>query len=1287
MYCLPILPGGLLMSDVSSSSERDPVEVLAQEFLARRRRGEVPALTEYTQRYPELAAEIREVFPALVLLDQAGPVASDLARSMESRLGPRGGVPEQLGDFRILREVGRGGMGVVYEAEQVSLGRRVALKVLPAQVQANARFLARFEREAKAAARLHHTNIVPVYGVGVHQGTHYYAMQFIQGQALDQVLAELKGLRAGKSTLSPTPARPGESPQVSAQEVARSLLTGQAFHAAEPGAATVDHVLTPRPGSPPIPGPVAVATSAGSTTLPGREESSASTAQLAYWRSVARVGVQAAEALAYAHGEGILHRDIKPSNLLLDARGHVWVADFGLAKAADSADVTTTGDIVGTVRYMAPERFQGHADARSDVYALGLTLYELAALVPAFPESDRHRLIKQVTTEEPAPLGRIAPTIPRDLRTIIHKAIEKDPALRYTSAGALAEDLQRFLEDRPIRARPPGSLELLGRWCRRNPMVVALLVAVILVTAVGFVGVLVQWQAAVESSILAGANEEVANRRRNEIQLVNAELLKSQQLANKRRDEIQQANDELLKAQEKLRRALYIADLRLIPAAWEKESLGAVLHLLERQVPQQGGKDLRQFEWHYWNRQCHPESEVQLELERVAGRANLVGRFDAAVFSPDGKGVAAFAMWNRLLGYKLWDSTTGKLRVLCQGPLLAAQENRFGGAHLVFSPDGKMLASCFTIINKPNDRNELWVWDTVTGKELWHCQDRPSPGTYLAFSPDGSRLAACGFDGTAKKTVVKVWDTAAGKPLRELPGYDSHLDFGWGIVAFSPDGKRVVVPAREKKGQASDAVGRLLVWDVESGKELPSIAGPTDYALPVSLSFSSGGERLAVVWKASAPKSSGLDTTSAVWFHDPATLKPLTLFSTPSDGSHVTGVRLSQDGKCLMTFSSRGAIKVWDSATKNLIRKLPNPPDTIRAIAFDPRGGVLTADAQGIVKVWSIARPQVLQFDRPGDHLQHGPLLSADGKRLAVAFSDKGHPTMGQLPASEIQVTDTITGAVLLTLKSDPPAMVTFVMSANGKRLLVAQKDPEDRKKGKAIVWEVDTGQRLAAFDVALAAPSLGGLVLSYDGNRAAAYVPGVLMDVGVLTVWDVPTGRELFHEVLPSVLGHIDFSPDGSRIAYVQARGINLKPEFHLRDLDRGKELWTRPWWGVFAFSPDGRRLAINLNNPPEPRELLVVDAATGDKQLRLEVDDNTPGSVLFSPDGQRIVTIARDVKFWDAETGEEVLTLARGTGGRFQFSADGHRLIAVWHGYNAAQQRESAIQVWDATPLPERK
>ena len=269
-------------------------------------------------------------------------------------------------------------MGVVYEAEEERLSRRVALKVLPTSLLTQSKQIQRFEREARAAARLHHTNIVPVFGVGEERGYYYYFMQFIEGKSLATILREQSQASENRSALS----------------------------------------RRHRPSR------------AADTKIDG-------------YRRVAQIGLQVAEALDHAHRQGILHRDIKPSNLIQDEKGVVWVADFGLAKTPDADELTSAGELLGTIRYMAPERFRGHCDERSDVYGLGMTLYELAARRPAYDAVDRYELMSEIRQRDPVPLRKCARGIPRDLETIIHKAIDRDPARRYSTALALADDLRR----------------------------------------------------------------------------------------------------------------------------------------------------------------------------------------------------------------------------------------------------------------------------------------------------------------------------------------------------------------------------------------------------------------------------------------------------------------------------------------------------------------------------------------------------------------------------------------------------------------------------------------------------------------------------------------------------------------------------------------------------------------------------------------------------------------------------------------------------------------------------
>jgi eukaryotic-like serine/threonine-protein kinase len=466
-------------TDQPGSLEAILAEV-AEELTRQLQAGVAVDVEAYVARHPEHAGPIRHLLPALERLADLGRSGlREISGTAPPAVPGPDVAPRLLGDYRLLREVGRGGMGVVYEAEQVSLGRRVALKVLPPHRVDPIR-LRRFEREARAAGRLHHTNIVPVFGFGQEDGTSYYVMQFISGQPLDVVIDELRRLRreveGGAAPASGPPASVAGDAAPTATSAARSLRDGRSIPEGADGAG----------GPGPLGGADPAAEESATPFLTGA--ASWSSSRRAYARNVARVGVQVAEALEYAAGQGVIHRDIKPSNLLMDQRGTIWVTDFGLAKAAGQEDLTGTDDLVGTLRYMAPERLRGLLDRRSDVYALGLTLFEMLALRPAFGGSDRGEILRQITRGEPPRLEGIDPSIPRDLATVVHKAIARHPDDRYQTAGDLAADLNRFLEDRPIAARRHGPAFLAWRWCLRNPAVAALLGVVALLLVGGTAG-------------------------------------------------------------------------------------------------------------------------------------------------------------------------------------------------------------------------------------------------------------------------------------------------------------------------------------------------------------------------------------------------------------------------------------------------------------------------------------------------------------------------------------------------------------------------------------------------------------------------------------------------------------------------------------------------------------------------------------------------------------------------------------------------------------------------------
>jgi serine/threonine protein kinase/Flp pilus assembly protein TadD len=459
----------------------DPIGLLAEEFVERFRRGEQPSITDYCARHVDLAPRIRELFPRLLLIERFGSGGDD---SLGHLAVPAGSwcrtAPQQVGDYRILREIGRGGMGVVYEAVQESLGRHVALKVLPLHPGADDRYLGRFYGEARAAARLHHTNIVPVFEVGQDQAFCFIAMQFIQGRGLDALLETLRreDTDSQPTSLSGThdPKTSSGTRQVQAQgDACAQLEAGDSPEGSAPISGDAQHLLAEDGIREQWQGMVA-----GSR---------------GYFRRVAQIGAQIAEAMQYAHSRGVIHRDIKPSNLLLDASGVVWITDFGLARTDGDAH-TESGDVAGTIRYMAPERFAGQSDARSDVYGLGATLYELLTLRPAFDSVDRIELVQRVMQSDPRRPRQIDRSIPRDLDTIVMKAMQRDPRARFATAGEMADDLRRFLADQPIHSRRSSVRERLWRLCVRNPAVACLTVLTMFVLLVGLTGVAWKWREA-----------------------------------------------------------------------------------------------------------------------------------------------------------------------------------------------------------------------------------------------------------------------------------------------------------------------------------------------------------------------------------------------------------------------------------------------------------------------------------------------------------------------------------------------------------------------------------------------------------------------------------------------------------------------------------------------------------------------------------------------------------------------------------------------------------------------
>lgn len=418
---------------VSESFNSQDARVISasHEYLSELEKGNQPNRENFYQRDPDLKSQLAEAFDGIELAQQM------LSRKRRPRTET---VTEPLGDFRIVGELGRGGMGIVYEAVQLSLGRHVALKVLPISAALDARQRQRFQNEAQAAALLHHSNIVPVYAVGCERGMHFYAMQLIEGRSLAEVIAEWK---ARETAL----ANPSQGSPTAPNHVVSTRLQMEPLWASRPAGESRNTV-----------------------------------------RLVAQFAATIADAIEYAHESGVIHRDIKPANLLLDSRGTVWVTDFGLAHVVADISLTVTGDVLGTMQYMSPEQACGKRtllDNRTDVYSLGATLYELLTLRPVFSGPGRQSLLYQILNDEPKPLRQWNRSIPVEMETIVLKCLAKSPAERYATAGELAADLRRFLDERPILARRPTMIDTARKWLRRHPSV---MIASILVLLGGFIG-------------------------------------------------------------------------------------------------------------------------------------------------------------------------------------------------------------------------------------------------------------------------------------------------------------------------------------------------------------------------------------------------------------------------------------------------------------------------------------------------------------------------------------------------------------------------------------------------------------------------------------------------------------------------------------------------------------------------------------------------------------------------------------------------------------------------------
>jgi WD40 repeat protein len=1082
--------------------------------------------------------------------------AATLGANGETAEGSPLGTINYFGDYELIGEIARGGMGVVYRTRQVSLNRSVALKLILSSQLASAVDVKRFHVEAEAAANLDHPNIVPIYEVGVHQGQHYFSMKLIEGKSL---------------------------------------------------ASRVDELIADP-------------------------------------RTAARLVAMVARAVHHAHQRGIIHRDLKPSNILIDRDGQPHVTDFGLAKRIEAdSRLTQSGAIMGTPSYMPPEQATGRVGSLTtavDVYALGAILYELLTGRPPFQAGSVMDTLIQVMEQEPPPPRSINPRANRDLETIALKCLEKDPARRYASAEAVADDLERWLKDEPIKARPVSAPERAVKWVRRRPAIAALSTMIVVLTLGGLIVVFFQWQRAEAARRLA-IQQEAATR------VAEADARTAHAEADK--------NRELVALQAKYR---YFNQIKMAERYVRASNVSQVEQFLEACPP-----ELRAWEWGHLKLLCHPEQRS------FAG--------ESAAFSPDGRFLA------------IDDGSKGTVTLRDTRTWQPTRSFPVGSHVSCFtlSPDGKRLAAV-------GRERTIKVWNVADGRELATLKGHT--GDYvldLAFRPRSSQLASAGgrnnlVQGGVMADEVRIWDVDQARLIRTIP------DAGHS-VAYSPDGARMAVCTEKTAklglmgGSTGIVGGALKVLDAATGSEVwaASIVNWSEK----EIHYSPDGKRLAT--------SHG--RSGEVFLRDAATGKLLQTLRGHKDA--VSCLAFSPDGNKLATGGVDKAVKIWSLEDTRELHVYHGHTGAVSSVAFSPDGKTLaTAGAERSIRIWDansepgtrvlpaseqsssamVPSPnakQLLLLQGSFFGLKYNLVEAESGKLLhtlrslvffggffsdiKVRFSPDGRSLATTDGKTLVQVWDVDGGKEKATLRGHSQQVTALAFSAGGR-----------------IIATADSGKPINLQDLA----TKGRAAL----DRAAAESDKTIK------VWDVETGHErltLRADIAPLAM---EFSPDGRRLAVVGSGPIrrekiteeNVRIHFGGKgavwEIATGRVVFDVPGQKdqivAVAFSPDGSRLATSSWDGT----IKVVDASDGKELHHLGGHTSYVVSVAFSPDGRRLASGSFDqtIKLWDVATGQEVLDLNTNAGvERVQFSPDG-REIAVLTG--------GLIKLWGSSPTgpPER-
>ncbi len=1316
--------------EVEEDDEDDQLGEAIEEFLGLVERDEAPDLESFVARYDaDLRDELRAALEGLELVH--GLVGRGGGSGAWS--GPRGGSGRwlesghRIAGYRVVQELGRGGMGTVYEAVHVGLDRPVALKVLGTHAAPDSSARRRFLNEARTAAGLHHTHIVPVFDVGQVGGLCYYAMQRIEGNGLDRVIRHLRRARnasgpAGISSLG----EPGAS---------NSSRFGPIWLRVSPGwlwrYPRADQTVCPPPQGLPGSPPSAIGDSTASwgsrighrSSLGAPMDGDPSGSLLAlddsslrrgrgtstigdepppfdpprgssYFRWVASVGLQAADALAHAHHQGVIHRDVKPSNILIDARGNIWVTDFGLARRLADPGLTHHDSLLGTPRYMSPEqaRTAGQIDGRTDVYSLGATLYELLTLRPPFDGRSAAELVDQIGRDDPAPPRKFDPRVPRDLETIVLKALAKRPVDRYASANELAEDLARFLSYAPVKARRIGPVGRLWRVARRHPQtaaVTASAVAMILAIATySYVRILGERAAVIASNedlrktldSLEQANREAQLARRGQ-HLKTAQILESLDGPDRRAKGLEQIRkavalnippEELSEFRDEAVNFLVMRDVETRPALESRSgdglSFGPQGHRLwsiSREANELVLWDVEQGRQALsLSLQASGEPAEAIEPEpspassgtnrsrprpaQAPGPPRLTGRTLAtagnyiAALLPDGSGVQ---LVDAISGAPVRRITSPRRAILGltadpEGHRLVTVELRLDSPSTDFQPDEDLdaLPPYPFVVN-------LWDLDGLEHRELdpWSPsrrgpvsgRDRTRPGSppMVAISPDG-KIVAVALTGPGTRGV---------RLFRTEKGYDSSrrdwIDTQGEVTALAiGPGSLLATAGRDQS---------IRVYNMEnSGGPSPSPSFQARVASFIRvMRFSPMGMLAISGWP------------GPIEIYDPAAQARMAILP-GSEQSH--DLAFSPDGRTLAAVGASGTTPLWtihDSAARSQVSGFENRPTSL---AFGPGG--LLAGGGFDAEVWTwrggrcpeSAMPRSLAVgDDPTTGRRSGGWRGSRGRSneqspASIAFDDQGRLIAQDTDEIRIWPSDAVPARTPPILRipqnqAQPAWFTPIARSADGRTMALL-------RSSSVSIWRSDHPDRLipvkppAPEGSTERGPSLfHAIQVAPRGDRL------YLVDFAgrSLHIWDLegPDASGALQAVardrnLPTLekLSSLALRRDGAVLAVGDREGtVTLIETGRLAILGTFRPSPGEPTGVIpsLAFSPEGRTLAVgSLQGTISLQD--VSRPASPRLWLRLPGHRGMVTNLVFDDQGARLASLAISdpmVEVWDLD------------------------------------------------------